>query len=82
METKGWIERLPSDTDRRIKLLRLSPAGRRLLARVAPAVRRVQDRLLAPLPEADRAAFVRLLSLLADLHHGATPAPLRSAAAD
>ena len=82
MEAKGWIERTSSDRDRRVKLVRLSPAGHRLLRQVAPAVRRVQERLLAPLAAADRDTFIRLLTELAELHNDVTPAPLRSAAAD
>ena len=82
MESKGWIERTPSARDRRVKLVRLSRAGSLLLRRVATAVQRVQDRLLAPLAEADRANFVRLLSQLTELHTEASPAPQRSAAAD
>lgn len=82
MEAKGWIERTPSGRDRRVKLVRLSPAGQRLLDQVAPAVARVQQRLLAPLAAADRDTFVRLLAQLAELHNDVTPAPLRSFAAD
>ena len=79
MESKGWIERIPSETDRRVKLVQLSPAGRRLLERVGPAVQRVQERLLAPLAQADRETFLRLLSQLAEIHNDITPAPVRSA---
>ena len=82
MQAKGWIERTPSDQDRRAKLVRLSPAGRRLLRKVAPAVRRVQERMLAPLPAADRDTFVRLLAQLAEVHNGLTPAPIRNTAAE
>ncbi len=82
MEAKGWIERTPSDQDRRAKLVRLSPAGRRLLRKVTPAVRRVQERMLAPLPPADRDTIIRLLARLAEVHNDVTPAPLRNAAAE
>jgi len=77
MEAKGWIERAASGRDRRIKQVRLSPAGQSLLNAVGPAVARVQQRLLAPLAEPDRSSFVRLLAQLADVHNEATPAPLR-----
>jgi DNA-binding MarR family transcriptional regulator len=80
MEAKGWILRIASPDDRRIKLVQLSPSGVRLLREVGPAVRRVQQRLLAPLAKEDRATIIRLLAQLADLHNEATPAPLRSAA--
>ncbi len=79
MEAKGWIVRTPSTQDRRIKLVCLSPAGLRLLHQVGPAVRRVQERLLAPLAPQDRGTIIRLLGELAELHNDATPAPLRIA---
>ncbi len=66
MEHKGWLQRSASPDDRRIKLVALSPAGRTLLREVRPAVRRVQQRLLAPLTSADRDSFVRLLAQLAE----------------
>ncbi len=77
MEAKGWIVRRPSPTDRRIRLLRLSPDGERLLRQVGPAVQRVQERLLAPLAVADRTVMVRLLAQLAQVHNELTTAPLR-----
>jgi DNA-binding MarR family transcriptional regulator len=80
MEAKGWICRGASAQDRRVKLLRLTVAGAKLLRAVTPAVRRVQARLLAPLAPRDRATMVRLLMQLAELHNEVTPAPLRIAA--
>ena len=79
LEAKTWISRDPSPIDRRIKLLRITPEGAALLRRVEPAVRRVQERLLAPLAPEDRATMLRLLGQLADLHNGLTSAPLRIA---
>jgi len=80
LEAKGWVARDPSRQDRRIKLLRITPAGTALLRDVEPAVRRVQERLLAPLPPRDRATMLRLLGRLADVHNDVTAAPLRIAA--
>lgn len=77
MERRGWIVRVASPSDRRVKAVRLSPAGVRLLQQVAPAVQRVQERLLASLPAADRRNILRLLKLLAERHNDAMPAPLR-----
>lgn len=68
LEGKRWLARSPSPTDKRIKLTRLTPEGESALASVKPAVRRVQERLLAPLPAKDRATMMRLLSQLAHLH--------------
>lgn len=64
LEAKGWVIRAASPTDRRVKQVRLSPAGEALLDQVLPAVRRVQERLLAALGDQDRAAFIRLLTAL------------------
>ena len=80
IEAKGWITRVPSPQDRRVKLVALSPSGAKLLRQVEPAVRRVQDRLLAPLAPQDRLTIVRLLAQLAELHNETRPAPLRTGA--
>ncbi len=80
LETKGWIARDSCPRDRRIKLLRITQDGAALLRQVEPAVRRVQERLLAPLVPRDRATMLRLLGELANLHNDLLPAPLRIAA--
>ncbi len=79
VEAKGWVVRSPSPTDRRVKLLRLTLEGERLLREVEPAVRRVQQRLLEPLAPADRVTMLRLLAQLASIHNDITAAPLRTA---
>jgi len=78
LEAKGWVLRSPSPTDRRVKLLRLTLEGERLLRQVEPAVRRVQRRLLEPLAPADGAALLRLLGQLTQMHNDVTSAPLRA----
>ncbi len=78
LEGKGWILRGPSAGDKRIKLLRLSPGGLKILDEVRPAVRRVQERILKPLDPVDRARALDLLTRLVDLHHVA-PAALDAA---
>ena len=78
LEAKGWIRREPSPADRRVKLVRLTRDGARLLREVEPAVRRVQERLLAPLAPRDRATMLRLLTQLASVHNDVTSAPQRS----
>jgi DNA-binding MarR family transcriptional regulator len=73
MEAKGWITRRPSSTDRRIKLLTLASRGRGVLRLAEPAVRRVQQRLLAPLSARDAETLGRLLLKLADEHDHILP---------
>ena len=79
LETKGWVLRTASLTDRRVKLLRLTLEGERLLRQVEPSVRRVQQRLLEPLTPTDRATMLRLLGQLAAMHNDVTSVPLRAA---
>ena len=68
LESKGWLARSASRTDRRVRLVRITPSGRKALARTLPAVRSVQERLLESLDAAERKRFERLcLKILA--HH-------------
>ena len=46
--------------------LELSPAGQDVLQQVEPGIRRVQERLLAPLTAAEAKTLVRLLAKMAD----------------
>jgi DNA-binding MarR family transcriptional regulator len=78
LEAKGWIVRTASPVDRRIKLLRLTEQGDRLLRQVEPAVQRVQQRLLESLPSSERTGFLRQLKQLAKTHNEVTAVPLRA----
>jgi DNA-binding MarR family transcriptional regulator len=64
LEAKGWIERRASPSDRRIKLVRLTPQGLDLLTKVEPAVDRVQERLLEPFSAAEQRQLMALLKRL------------------
>jgi DNA-binding MarR family transcriptional regulator len=66
MESKGWIQRESTPNDRRIKLVKLSPTGQDVLQQVEPGIRRVQERLLAPLRDAEAKTLVRLLAKIAN----------------
>ncbi len=61
------FDRSSSTADKRVKLLRLTLEGERLLQQVEP---------LAP---SDRAAMLRLLAQLAAVHNDVIPAPRRAA---
>jgi DNA-binding MarR family transcriptional regulator len=66
MEGKDWIRRASTPTDRRIKLLELSPTGQSVLQQVEPGIRRIQERLLAPLTATEAKTLIRLLGKMAD----------------
>ena len=64
LEWKGWIIRKGSRRDRRVKVIRLTREGAQLLKRVAPAVHRVQTRLLQRLSAPERGVLLELLKRL------------------
>ena len=68
LQRHGLIERRPDPDDRRVHLLALTEAGRRRRESVRAAIQRLEEeRVLAVLPEADRAAFIRALRTLSEL---------------
>jgi len=64
LQARGLIHRQPDQTDRRVHLLSLTPAGDRLRRSVEAAIRRREEEVLAVLPPADREAFLRSLKVL------------------
>jgi DNA-binding MarR family transcriptional regulator len=78
LEAKSWILRASSELDKRVKLLRITPKGRKILAAAEPRVRRCQRRILAPLAEADRENFMRMLEQMVELNNDCSRAPMRS----
>lgn len=77
LEARGCVERYPSPDDKRIKLLRLTPQGRAIARRAEAAVRRAQDRILAPLNVDDRRLLLDLLAQLVVLNNDASRVPQR-----
>jgi DNA-binding MarR family transcriptional regulator len=57
LEGKGLIERRANPDDRRVKILKISRRGARLLALCEGAVVRAQERMLDPLDADERRAF-------------------------
>jgi DNA-binding MarR family transcriptional regulator len=66
LQERGLIEREPDPADRRVHLLQLTAAGRRLHTALRADIRAAETRLLARLPKPDREAFVRSLELLTE----------------
>ncbi|MGY5125047.1 MarR family winged helix-turn-helix transcriptional regulator [Streptomyces nigrescens] len=67
LETRELIRRQQDPEDRRVRLLSLTTEGRRLRDAAQAAIQEGEERLLAQLPAADRAAFVRSLQTLSGL---------------
>jgi MarR family transcriptional regulator, lower aerobic nicotinate degradation pathway regulator len=77
LEARKLVERYASDEDKRIKLIKLTPAGAALNERAESAVLRAQERILKPLKPADRARFMSLLAQLVELNNEASRVPQR-----
>ncbi|MFJ9472705.1 MarR family winged helix-turn-helix transcriptional regulator [Streptomyces caniferus] len=76
LETRELIRRQPDPEDRRVRLLSLTAEGRRLRDAVQTAIQQGEERLLARLPAADRAGFLKglqALSTLPELRRGRGP---------
>ena len=65
---RGLVARQRTKDDQRANALRLTAAGEAMLARAVPAVAAAQERILAPIPAAQRKRLIKLLGLIADLH--------------
>jgi len=75
LEARGLMQRNASAQDRRVRLLTLTEAGGALLAALVPAMLQAQQRILSPLPEAERGEFMRMLAVLIAGHRAVEDAP-------
>ena len=75
LEARGWVQRQGSPEDRRARLLQVTPEGKQMLQEVSAAVLSTQQRILAPLPEAERQEFLRMLKVLVATNNDASRAP-------
>lgn len=67
LQARGLIERIPDPADRRARLLSITRAGHRLRETIQGEIQRNEERVLAKLSAADRAAFLKVLQHLATL---------------
>jgi DNA-binding MarR family transcriptional regulator len=81
LESKGWVARDGSSNDRRVKLIRLTRDGTRLLKLVEPSVHRVQQRLMECFSDSENAALMKFLKRLDGLEFAANRTPSATRAA-
>ncbi len=74
---KGLIERRTNPSDRRAKVLALTPEGEKRIAIIRPIVETMQKTLLVGLNETEKAEFIRLAAKVAAAGNDRTRAPLR-----
>ncbi|MCW5721070.1 MAG: MarR family transcriptional regulator [Devosia sp.] len=77
LESRGYIERAVSGTDRRSRTLRLTPTGAALLDRLPQPVANAQQVMLQGLTDGERGIFVELLRKATDAGNDVTRAPYR-----
>lgn len=75
LEARGLVQRNASPDDKRVRLLTLTDPGHALLRATVPGMLRAQERMLAPLPKAERAEFMRMLRVLVEANNDLSRAP-------
>lgn len=66
LERAGLAERVPSTTDRRARIIRVTPAGRRVVRRGERVVEEIQRDVLATLPEREAKGLMAGLERLVE----------------
>ncbi|WP_029116283.1 MarR family winged helix-turn-helix transcriptional regulator [Mycobacterium sp. URHB0044] len=66
LQEQGYIERYPDPDDRRVRLLAVTDAGRKVKDAVQAKIQRGEERWLGVLSPRERAAFLRALERLTD----------------
>ncbi|MDO3705722.1 MarR family transcriptional regulator [Micromonospora sp. C28SCA-DRY-2] len=64
LEAAGLVRRQPSPSDRRARLVEVTPEGEKVLHRAQEIAAGIHRDVLASLPEADRAVFLRSIEAL------------------
>jgi len=75
LEARGLMQRSASPQDRRVRLLSLTAEGQAVLDALVPDMLKAQERILAPLPVAERAEFMRMLRALVTTNNELSRAP-------
>lgn len=71
MEARGHVERLPHESDRRITLVRITPAGAKAVAHLMELAREHEYRLLEPFGLARAEELKQTLRQIIELHKDA-----------
>ena len=64
LETRGWVQRAPHPTSRRLVAVEMTDAGRAIGERVSSALRAVEERVRARAGDGEISAFLDVLRIL------------------
>jgi DNA-binding MarR family transcriptional regulator len=73
MEEKGYVERLPYETDRRITLVQITKTGRAMVARLVPQARAHEMRALEPFGQQRAEELKSILRGIIQMHRAPAP---------
>jgi MarR family transcriptional regulator for hemolysin len=76
LERRGYAERVPSPTDRRARIIRVTKAGEQAAVRGQRIVDRVHAEALGALVAGEREGFIQALALLAEADPSLSAEPL------
>ncbi|CAG9217487.1 MarR family transcriptional regulator [Paraburkholderia tropica] len=68
MEAQGYVKRIPSEADRRVTLVRITPRGQKLVSELMVQAKQHEDQVLEPLGKDKAEELKATLRLLIDLH--------------
>lgn len=77
LQARGLIDRQQAEYDRRVKLVKLTRQGKRLVVKMASAVQRAHDRTIEHLPPAERDLFMLQLIRLVEANNDTSVVPFR-----
>ncbi|MEA3103877.1 MarR family winged helix-turn-helix transcriptional regulator [Caballeronia mineralivorans] len=77
LHARGLVNRRPAEHDKRLRLVKLSLHGKRLVARMAPAVQRAHDRTIEHLSVAERDLFMLMMVRLVEANNEQNVVPFR-----
>jgi DNA-binding MarR family transcriptional regulator len=75
LERAGLVGRIVGERDRRTRSLKLTPAGERMLRRLAAPARRAEARVLSAFPPRERTQFLELLDKFTRRFNDSTRVP-------
>jgi MarR family transcriptional regulator, lower aerobic nicotinate degradation pathway regulator len=77
LHARGLVNRTQAEHDKRLRLVKLTPQGRRLVNKMAPAVQRAHDRTLDHLAPAERDFLMLQMIRLVEANNAQSVVPFR-----